>query len=65
MLADAYGFDVTAWDGFSVLRAARELKLTTSVLPILRSHPQVRGELRRRLSDLRTGRSGTRWARYR
>jgi aminoglycoside phosphotransferase (APT) family kinase protein len=65
MLADVYGFDVTAWEGFPVLRAARELKLTTSVLPILRSHPQVRAELRRRLTDLRTGRTGDPWARYR
>ncbi|WP_179956647.1 phosphotransferase family protein [Amycolatopsis anabasis] len=64
LLADVYGFDVTAWDGFAVLRAARELKLTTSVLPILRSHPQVRGELRRRLDDLRAGRSESRWDRY-
>ncbi|GAA1967120.1 aminoglycoside phosphotransferase family protein [Amycolatopsis minnesotensis] len=65
MLADAYGFDVTGWTGFPVLRAARELKLTTSVLPILRSHPRVAGELRRRLDDLRAGRTDTRWARYR
>ncbi|GAB3573593.1 aminoglycoside phosphotransferase family protein [Amycolatopsis endophytica] len=65
MLADTYGFDVTRWDGFAVLRAARELKLVTSVLPILRSHPHVRGELRRRLGDLRSGRADTGWARYR
>ncbi|HWD05083.1 MAG TPA: aminoglycoside phosphotransferase family protein [Amycolatopsis sp.] len=63
--AEAYGFDVTAWSGFAVLRAVRELKLTTSVLPILRSHPQVRPELRRRLDDLRHGRTDTVWARYR
>ncbi|HVW41607.1 MAG TPA: aminoglycoside phosphotransferase family protein [Amycolatopsis sp.] len=64
MLADTYGFDVAAWDGFGVLRAVRELKLTTSVLPILRSHPEVRDELRRRLEDLRSGRSQGDWARY-
>jgi hypothetical protein len=64
MLADTYGFDVAAWDGFGVLRAARELKLTTSVLPILRSHPQVRDELRRRLDDLRVGRMLVPWSRY-
>ncbi|MBB4687137.1 aminoglycoside phosphotransferase (APT) family kinase protein [Amycolatopsis jiangsuensis] len=63
--ARAYGFDVTAWSGFAVLRAVRELKLTTSVLPILRSHPPVRSELRRRLADLRSGRTDTQWARYR
>lgn len=65
MLVDEYGFDVAAWEGYPVLRLARELKLTTSVLPILRSHPHVRGELMRRLEDLRAGRTGTPWSRYR
>jgi hypothetical protein len=64
MLADVYGFDVTSWAGFPVLRAIRELKLTTSVLPILRSHHSVRSEFRRRLDDLREGRTETRWVRY-
>ncbi|KAA9166922.1 aminoglycoside phosphotransferase family protein [Amycolatopsis acidicola] len=64
-LAEVYGFDVTRWEGFAVLRQARELKLTTSVLPILRSHPEVRTELRKRLDDLRTGRREKLWARYR
>ncbi|EHR48536.1 putative aminoglycoside phosphotransferase [Saccharomonospora marina XMU15] len=64
-LARTYGFDVTEWEGFPVLRAARELKLTTSVLPIVRSHPTVRHELRRRLEDLRSGSTHTRWVRYR
>lgn len=63
--AATYGFDVTSWAGFSVLRAIRELKLTTSVLPILRSRPQVRPELFRRLDDLRNGRTDARWTRYR
>jgi hypothetical protein len=64
-LVDGYGFDVTSWSGFPVLRAVRELKLTTSVLPILRSHPNVREELHRRLDDLREGRTENRWYRYR
>ncbi|MGH3515940.1 MAG: phosphotransferase family protein [Haloechinothrix sp.] len=64
-LADAYGFDVMAWDGFDVLRAARELKLVTSVLPSLRSNPEVRKEFYRRLGDLRSGRSAQPWDRYR
>ncbi|EOD68847.1 phosphotransferase enzyme family protein [Amycolatopsis vancoresmycina] len=63
--AAAYGFDVTSWPGFAVLRGIRELKLTTSVLPILRSRPQVRPELFRRLDDLRSGRTDVRWTRYR
>nr|WP_318780784.1 aminoglycoside phosphotransferase family protein [Amycolatopsis roodepoortensis] len=65
VFARRYGFDVTTWSGFAVLRAIRELKLTTSVLPILRSHPSVRDELRKRLNDLRNGRTGARWNRYR
>lgn len=63
--AAEYGFDVTSWAGFSVLRSIRELKLTTSVLPILRSRPQVRPELYRRLDDLRNARTDARWTRYR
>ncbi|RKT51887.1 aminoglycoside phosphotransferase family protein [Saccharothrix australiensis] len=64
-LAGVYGFDVTRWPGFPVLRDVRELKLTTSVLPILRSHPDVRGELRRRLAALRAGDTATPWTPYR
>jgi len=60
-----YGFDVMEWEGFAVLRAARELKLTTSVLPIARSQPTVRRELARRLADLRAGRTDGWWVRYR
>ncbi|GIH71710.1 phosphotransferase enzyme family protein [Sphaerimonospora thailandensis] len=33
-LREEYGFDVTGWEGFPVLRRLRELKLVTSVLPI-------------------------------
>lgn len=64
-LACHYGFDVRSWVGFPVLRAVRELKLTTSVLPIARSHPAVRDELARRLTDLRHDRRRSRWFRYR
>ncbi|MEV0677029.1 aminoglycoside phosphotransferase family protein [Actinosynnema sp. NPDC050436] len=64
-LAGVYGFDVTRWAGFPVLRDVRELKLTTSVLPILRSNPDVRDELRRRLVALRVGDTTTPWSPYR
>lgn len=64
MLADTYGFDVTGWAGFEALRAARELKLATSVLPILRSNRRVAEQLRRRIGDLRAGRTDTRWQRF-
>ena len=63
-LVAGYGLDVTEWAGFPVLREVRELKLTTSVLPIVSSHPEVRPELERRLADLRGGDTSARWARY-
>lgn len=63
-LADAYGFDVTRWEGFDALRELRELKITVSVLPIVRSNPRVRRELERRLRTLREGDRITQWAPY-
>lgn len=63
-LARTYGLDVTQWPGFSVLREVRELKLITSVLPIMTSNPGVRPELLRRLDDFRRGDTSARWSRY-
>jgi Phosphotransferase enzyme family len=63
-LVRSYGFDVTRWEGFQVLREVRELKLITSVLPILSSRPEVRPEFFRRLTDVRRGDRSARWARY-
>jgi aminoglycoside phosphotransferase (APT) family kinase protein len=63
-LARTYGMDVTRWSGFAVLRAVRELKLITSVLPIIESRPEVRAELFRRMADVRSGNTSARWARY-
>jgi len=64
LFAETYGFDLLSWKGYPVLRGIRELKLTTSVLPSFRSNPQTRGELLRRLADLRAGRLPTQWIRY-
>ncbi|MCP2260570.1 Phosphotransferase enzyme family protein [Streptoalloteichus tenebrarius] len=64
-LAAAYGFDVMRWSGFPVLRAVRELKLVTSVLPVLRSNPGVAAELRLRLRSFRSGDTSVRWTPYR
>lgn len=59
-----YGLDATRSPVFQVLREVRELKLITSVLPILSSRPEVRPELLRRLADVRRGDTSARWARY-
>lgn len=63
-LARTYGLDVTRWAGFGVLREVRDLKLITSVLPIMSSTPGVRPELLRRLDDFRRGDTAARWSRY-
>ena len=63
-LAAAYGVDLTSWAGFDVLMRVRELKLVTSVVPVLSVNPKVRREFRRRLHSLRTGDRSTTWQRY-
>jgi Ser/Thr protein kinase RdoA (MazF antagonist) len=63
-LADAYGFDVTRWPGFPVLRELRELKLAAVGMPIARD-THARTELRRRLHSIRTGDTTTQWTPYR
>jgi hypothetical protein len=63
--ARGYGFDVTQWPGYPVLREVRELKMVTGVLPILRSNPKVAPELRRRLDSYRSGDTSASWSRYR
>lgn len=62
--ARTYGFDVTRWSGFPVLREVRELKLVTAVLPILRSNPAIVPELHRRLSSYRSGDHTASWSRF-
>ncbi|RZS37521.1 aminoglycoside phosphotransferase (APT) family kinase protein [Herbihabitans rhizosphaerae] len=63
-LVRTYGVDVTRWSGFPVLRKLRELKIVTSVLPIMVSNPSIRPELLSRLDDLRNGDISARWRRY-
>ncbi|GAB3913722.1 aminoglycoside phosphotransferase family protein [Kibdelosporangium lantanae] len=63
-MSRSYGWDLTRWADYPVLREVRELKLITSVLPSVRSNPEVRPELMRRLDDFRRGDTDARWARY-
>lgn len=52
-LVEAYGHDVETWSGWPTLRRLRELKLVTSVLPILASQPTIASRWRQRMSSLR------------
>ncbi|MFC4585861.1 phosphotransferase enzyme family protein [Sphaerisporangium corydalis] len=65
MLVKHYGVDVTEWDGFPALRRLRELKLVTSVLPILRSNPGIRAQWEHRMRTFRARDLTTRWQPYR
>ncbi|MFC9087031.1 aminoglycoside phosphotransferase family protein [Nocardiopsis dassonvillei] len=64
-LAAEYGYDVLDWSGFPVLRQVRELKLVTSVLPVLNTNPGLRAQWRHRLDTLQHGDTTTRWSTYR
>jgi hypothetical protein len=64
-LASDYGFDVTTWDGFPVLRRLRELQLVTSVLPVLEGNPGLREQWERRYRSFKEGDDRTRWMTYR
>ncbi|MGJ6966508.1 phosphotransferase enzyme family protein [Streptosporangium sp. G11] len=64
-LAEGYGFDVTRWPGFPVLRRLRELKLVTSVVPVLRSNPGIRPQWEHRMRSFRARDQQVRWQTYR
>lgn len=54
-----YGYDVTDWDGFEVLRNIRELRMTTMAAQVASTNPTVQPQLAHRLACLR-GEHGTR-----
>jgi Ser/Thr protein kinase RdoA (MazF antagonist) len=64
-LARSYGFDVTQWRGFPILRQIRELKLVTSVVPILRSNPSIYDQWAYRLQSFKRGDTTAKWTTYR
>ncbi|SDY70312.1 Phosphotransferase enzyme family protein [Saccharopolyspora shandongensis] len=54
-----YGYDVTKWDGFEVLRDIRELRMTTMAAQIASTNPAIQPQLAHRLACLR-GEHGSR-----
>jgi aminoglycoside phosphotransferase (APT) family kinase protein len=51
--AAAYGFDVTSWDGYPVLRAAHELKMTSWLAQNVAESRDVADEVAARIGTLR------------
>lgn len=64
-LGVTYGFDVTNWEGFPVLRRVRELQLVTSVIPVLEVNPGLGAQWRHRFETFRSGAAGAKWSPYR
>nr|WP_237417707.1 aminoglycoside phosphotransferase family protein [Actinomadura rayongensis] len=59
--SSAYGFDVTAWDGFATLAAIRELRMTTWLAARTGREPRLIGEARRRIASLRDTSAPRHW----
>ena len=62
---ETYGFDVTSWPGFTVLRQVRELKMVAGALPVLGGNRVVKAEFTRRIQSLRDGGEAGHWSPYR
>jgi aminoglycoside phosphotransferase (APT) family kinase protein len=65
LFAKEYGFDMTIWPGWKVLRQIRELQLVTSVIASVAGRPAVADELAHRLRSIFTGNVAATWRRYR
>jgi aminoglycoside phosphotransferase (APT) family kinase protein len=60
---DTYGYDVTTWRGFSVLRDIRELRMTTMAAQVAAAHPErYAGQAAHRLACLRGERGPRPWS---
>ncbi|MFJ9584793.1 phosphotransferase [Streptomyces acidicola] len=62
--AEVYGFDVTAWTGFDVLRRIRETTMTTALMRDVGHSAEARAEFTRRLRTVRDGRPPRDWRRF-
>lgn len=59
--ASAYGYDVTTWDGFDVLRRINELKMTTWLMQNVGENPRIAAEFAKRICDLRRPEARRSW----
>ncbi|WP_433316281.1 aminoglycoside phosphotransferase family protein [Micromonospora sp. CA-269861] len=60
-LANAYGYDVTSDQSWTVLREARELKMIAAAAPLTTNSPSVAGEFADRLQSVRKNDQRARW----
>jgi Ser/Thr protein kinase RdoA (MazF antagonist) len=62
--ATVYGFDVRGWDGYCVLRQARELGMTTWLAQNVAESEQIADEVTLRLASLRDGDQDRAWTAF-
>jgi len=58
---DSYGFDVTEWPGFVVLRRCHEVKMTTWLMQNIDESKAIRDEYELRMATIRSGQPGQAW----
>ena len=58
---EAYGFDVTNWDGWPVVLAVNELKMTTWIMQNIAESGEIADEYEARMHTLRTSRVDRPW----
>ena len=56
-----YGFDVTQWHGYPVLRSVRELTMVTWLMQLIDVSPDRRAEFEHRVASIREGRTTESW----
>jgi thiamine kinase-like enzyme len=59
--ADVYGFDVRTWAGYPVLRAIRELTMTTWLMQNVGEDPAIAAEFALRVDSIRKGDLSRAW----
>ncbi|MFC3891630.1 phosphotransferase family protein [Lentzea rhizosphaerae] len=58
---EAYGHDVTRWNGFRVLQSTHEIKMTTWIMQNVDESEEIAAEYATRIETMRTGRATTPW----
>ena len=58
---DAYGFDITQWDGFPTIEAVQQLKMTTWIMQNIEESEEIAAEYESRMRTIRDGKPSS-WA---
>ncbi|ANY06907.1 hypothetical protein AFB00_12095 [Pseudonocardia sp. HH130630-07] len=59
--SEEYGFDVSRWSGFAVLRRVQAIKMTTWIMQNLNESREIRDQYERRMRTIREGESLRSW----